>query len=92
MTSSYSFSSLNRLLINDYWIGALGTVGVILGLSVLYRLLKFDSWRRRNMFILKDVPVTPDKNWKIVGKTNPVTIEQIPLLVKEMRESFFTHK
>ena len=41
---------------------------------------------------LKDVPVTPDKNWKIVGKTNPVTIEQIPLLVKEMREYFFPHK
>ena len=78
----------------------MGTIGVILGLSILYRLLKFDSWRRRNMSVysvlvmcrLKDVPVTPDKDWKIVGKTNPVTIEQIPLLVKEMRESFFTHK
>ena len=46
----------------------------------------------RVMCRLKDVPVTPDKDWKIVGKTNPVTIEQIPLLVKEMRESFFTHK
>ena len=41
---------------------------------------------------LKDVPVTPYKNWKIVGKTNTVKIEQIPLLVKDMIESFFTHK
>ena len=44
------------------------------------------------MCSLKRVPVTPDKDWQIVGKTNPVTLDQIPLLVKEMRESFLTHK
>lgn len=41
---------------------------------------------------LKRVPITPDKYWQIVGKTNPVTLDQVPLLVKEMRESFLTHK
>ena len=41
---------------------------------------------------LKKVPVTPDKNWKYVGKTNPVPLKDVPILVKEMRESFFTHK
>ena len=37
-------------------------------------------------------PVTPDKDWKYVGKTNPVPLKDVPILVKEMRESFFTHK
>ena len=41
---------------------------------------------------LKNVPVTPDKAWKYVGKTAPVPLEDVPILVKEMRESFFTHK
>lgn len=38
------------------------------------------------------VPVTPDKEWKYVGKTAPVPLSDVPILVKEMRESFFTHK
>ena len=38
------------------------------------------------------MPVTPDKAWKYVGKTAPVPLEDVPILVKEMRESFFTHK
>ena len=41
---------------------------------------------------LKKVPVTPDKQWKYVGKTDPVSLSDVPTLVKEMRESFFTHK
>lgn len=41
---------------------------------------------------LKNVPVAPDKAWKYVGKTAPVPLEDVSILVKEMRESFFTHK
>lgn len=41
---------------------------------------------------MKDVKVTPDKQWKYVGKTAPVPLCDVPILVKEMRESFFTHK
>lgn len=34
----------------------------------------------------------PDGNWKYVGKVAPVPLSDVPILVKEMRESFFTHK
>ena len=86
--------------ITEFWKGCIYTLGALLVLVVVYGLSKFDSWRRRNMWecndslmcSLKRVPITPDKNWQIVGKTNPVTLDQVPLLVKEMRESFLTHK
>ena len=43
-------------------------------------------------YSLKRVLVTPDKKWKYVGKTNPVPLVDVSILVKEMRESFLTHK
>lgn len=92
--------ALSERKVDVFMQGSVVVIVAILVIAIFYSIIKYDSWRRQNMFVrvvillyrLKDVPVTRDGNWEIVGKKEPIPLEKVPLLVKEMRESFFTHK